>query len=74
MVNKTIPFRPKLEGVFRTRFYTVANVITAQTTTEILEAIVFNELHWVENDFPYNIDQRRKYRATLLSGLTFESL
>jgi hypothetical protein len=40
MVNKTIPFRPKLEGVFRTRFYETANEITDQTSPEILETII----------------------------------
>jgi len=40
MVNKSIPFRPKLEGVFRTRFYETANEITYQTSPEILETII----------------------------------
>lgn len=66
MVNKTIPFRPKLEGMFRTRFYSVANNINTQTSLTDLEALITKELHWVENECHYNIDQRRKYRAVWL--------
>jgi hypothetical protein len=29
MLNRTIPFRPKLEGVFRKRFYETAAEMTA---------------------------------------------
>ena len=66
MVNKTIPFRPKLEGEFRTRFYLVANTINNQTTPSVLESVINGELQWVEDECIYNIDQRRKYRAAWL--------
>lgn len=66
MVNKTIPFRPKLEGVFRTRFYSVANTINAKTTPAMLESVILDELLWVESECTYNIDQRRRYRAVWL--------
>lgn len=66
MVNRTIPFRPKLEGVFRTRFYSVANTINTQTTPAMLESIISDELQWVEGECFYNIDQRRRYRAVWL--------
>lgn len=72
MINKTIPFRPKIEGVFRSRFYAAASTINAQTTPTILEELIAKELHWVEEECLYNIDQRRKYRAVwlLLRDLT----
>lgn len=72
MVNKTIPFRPKIEGVFRTRFYAVVSTINNQTTPTILEELIARELHWVEKECLYNIEQRRKYRAVwlLLRDLT----
>jgi hypothetical protein len=66
MVNKTIPFRPKLEGVFRTRFYSVAKNINTLTSSTDLESSITEELQWVENECLYNIDQRRKYRAVWL--------
>jgi hypothetical protein len=66
MVNKTIPFRPKLEGEFRTRFYTIAKTISSQTTLSMLDSIIAEELQWVENECLYNIGQRRKYRAIWL--------
>jgi len=66
MVNKTIPFRPKLEGVFRTRFYSVASTINTQTTPTMWESVIADELRWVEDECIYNIDQRRRYRAVWL--------
>lgn len=66
MVNKTIPFRPKLEGVFRTRFYSVAKNINTETVSTNLETLISEELQWVENECLYNIDQRRRYRAVWL--------
>ncbi|WP_449241253.1 Druantia anti-phage system protein DruA [Desulfoscipio gibsoniae] len=66
MVYKTIPFRPRLEGVFRTRFYSVANNINMLTSSFELETLISEELRWVENECLYNIDQRRKYRAVWL--------
>jgi len=66
MINKSIPFRPKLEGEFRTRFYTTSKTITKQTTLQEIETMISDELDWVEKICSYNIDQRRKYRAVWL--------
>jgi len=66
MTNKSIPFRPKLEGEFRTRFYTISKTITNQTTLQEMENIISSELEWVEKICSFNIDQRRKYRAVWL--------
>ena len=66
MLNRTIPFRPKLEGVFRTRFYSVATAINTQKEPDILDTIISNELKWVEDECLFNIDQRRRYRAVWL--------
>ncbi len=66
MIHKTIPFRPRLEGEFRTRFYSAANTIDTQTTPTSLESLIAKELQWVECECLYNIDQRRRYRAIWL--------
>jgi len=49
MINKTIPFRPKLEGTFRTRFYDAASKIDALTSLPLLDECIASELNWVEN-------------------------
>lgn len=63
MINKEIPFRPRLEGEFRVRFYNAASEITEMTPTLDIVKIAEREISWVENDCQYNIEQRKKYRA-----------
>lgn len=62
MINRTIPYRPKLEGVFRKRFYATAAIINDTN----LEDLISRELKWVEEECDFNIKQRRKYRAVWL--------
>ncbi len=63
MINREIPFRPRLEGEFRVRFYNAASEITEKTPTLAIARITEREIEWVENDCQYNIEQRKKYRA-----------
>lgn len=63
MINREIPFRPRLEGEFRVRFYSAASEITETTPTLTIAAIAEREIKWVENECPYNIEQRKRYRA-----------
>lgn len=63
MTNKAIPFRPKLEGEFRTRFYTVVQQINENTKTTDLEKLAAQEVYWVEHECTVNLVQRKKYRA-----------
>lgn len=63
MTNKSIPFRPKLEGEFRTRFYTVVQQVNEDTKTSELEKIAAHEVHWAEHECTVNLVQRKKYRA-----------
>lgn len=63
MINREIPFRPRLEGEFRIRFYKVASEITEKTPTLTIARIAEREIEWVENECWYNIEQRKKYRA-----------
>ena len=62
-MNNTIPFRPRLEGVFRARFHLVASKISSDTTQAEIEDLVEKELNWVENECFVNLSQRKKYRA-----------
>lgn len=66
MINKEIPFRPRLEGEFRVRFYNAVSVITDSTPTLTIAKIADGEINWVENECTYNIEQRKKYRAVWL--------
>lgn len=66
MINKESPFRPKLEGEFRVRFYNAVSEITEITPTLRIIAIADNEIEWVENECTYNLEQRKKYRAIWL--------
>lgn len=59
MTNKSIPFRPKLEGEFRIRFYTVVQQINEETKTSELEKIAAHEVHWVEHECTVNLVQRK---------------
>lgn len=63
IINKAIPFRPKLEGEFRTRFYKAVQGITESTSIQALEKIVSSEVQWVEYEYTVNLTQRKKYRA-----------
>ena len=63
MINREIPFRPRLEGEFRIRFYNAASEITEKISTLAIARIIKREIEWVENDCQYNIVQRKKYRA-----------
>lgn len=58
MINKEIPFRPRLEGEFRVRFYNAVSEITELTPTLRIAAITDNEIDWVENECTYNLEQR----------------
>lgn len=55
MINKEIPFRPKLEGEFRTKFYNAASEISEKTSIKDIIAIADCEISWVENDCHYNM-------------------
>lgn len=66
MINREIPFRPRLEGEFRVRFYNAASEITEKTPTLVIARITEQEIQWVENECQYNIEQRKKYRAVWL--------
>lgn len=61
-----VNFRPKLESVFRDRFYNTVASITENTSSDKLEEMVFDEVNWAENESTGNISQRRKYRALWL--------
>ncbi len=63
MSNREIPFRPKLEGDFRIRFYNAVSCITEETSPIEIERIVYDEINWVEEKCAYNLEQRKKYRA-----------
>ena len=47
MLNREIPFRPKLEGDFRARFYRAVSVINDKTELSSIEALVNKEIEWV---------------------------
>ena len=63
MLNREIPFRPRLEGDFRVRFYNAVSNISEETSPIEIEAIVNKEIKWVQEECTFNIAQRRKYRA-----------
>lgn len=63
MLNREIPFRPKLEGDFRIRFYNAVSSITEQTSLFEIEQIANDEIRWVQDECTYNLEQRKKYRA-----------
>lgn len=66
MLNREIPFRPKLEGDFRVRFYSAASEITDKASVIEIEKIANKEIKWVEDECRFNLEQRRKYRAVWL--------
>lgn len=63
VTNKAIAFRPRLEGEFRTRFYTTVQNITEDTSTKELEELASREVYWAECECTVNLVQRKKYRA-----------
>lgn len=63
MLNREIPFRPKLEGDFRIRFYNAVSDIKEETSPLDIERISNAEINWVQNVCTYNLGQRKKYRA-----------
>ena len=63
MINREIPFRPRLEGDFRVRFYDAASSITEHTPLSKIESIIEAEINWVTNECAFNLEQRKKYRA-----------
>ena len=63
MLNREIPFRPKLEGDFRIKFYNAVSNINEDTSPIELERICNAEINWVQDVCTYNIGQRKKYRA-----------
>ncbi len=63
MINREIPFRPKLEGDFRIRFYNAVSCINEEISPLEIERISNDEITWVEEKCTYNLAQRKKYRA-----------
>ena len=63
MINREIPFRPRLEGDFRVRFYNAASSITEHTPLSQIEHVIEAEINWVTNECAFNLEQRKKYRA-----------
>lgn len=63
MLNREIPFRPKLEGDFRIRFYNAVACINEETSPIQIERISNREITWVEEECSFNLEQRKKYRA-----------
>lgn len=63
MLNREIPFRPKLEGDFRVRFYNAVSCINEGTSPIEIENISNGEIAWAEEECAYNLEQRKKYRA-----------
>lgn len=63
MINREIPFRPKLEGDFRIRFYNAVSGISEKTSPLEIEKICNDEINWVQDICTYNLGQRKKYRA-----------
>lgn len=63
MLNREIPFRPRLEGDFRIRFYNAVSGINEETSPLEIEKISNDEIIWVEEECTYNLEQRKKYRA-----------
>ncbi len=55
MLNREIPFRPKLEGEFRVRFYNAASEITDMMSVVDIEKIANKEIKWVEDVCRFNL-------------------
>lgn len=63
MLNREIPFRPRLEGCFRVRFYNAVSSVKGEIPLLEIEKMFNNEIKWVEDECTYNLEQRKKYRA-----------
>lgn len=63
MLNREIPFRPRLEGDFRIRFYNAVSWINEETSLLEIERICKDEINWAQEVCTYNLGQRKKYRA-----------
>ncbi len=63
MLNREIPFRPRLEGDFRIKFYNSVSCINENTSPMEIERICNAEINWAQDVCTYNIGQRKKYRA-----------
>lgn len=63
MLNREIPFRARLEGDFRVRFYNAVSSINENTSLFKIEEIANDEIEWVQDECTYNLEQRKKYRA-----------
>ena len=59
MLNREIPFRPKLEGDFRIRFYNAVSSITEQTSLFEIEQIANDEIRWGQDECTYNLEQEK---------------
>ena len=57
---KEVAFSPKLEGLFRTRFYEKAQLLHDIDSTD---SISKEEVRWVEKECTTNLRQRKIYRA-----------
>ena len=58
MLNREIPFRPKLEGDFRVRFYNAVSCISEETSPIEIERISNGEIMWVEEECTYNLKEK----------------
>ncbi len=65
-MTRKVPFRPKLEGEFRTRFYDKVSCLSSDTTSDIIDRLAEEEEDWATNICKINIVQRKRYRATWL--------
>lgn len=63
MLNREIPFRPRLEGDFRIRFYNAVSCIDNSTSPLEIERIANEEIEWAQSVCSFNLGQRKKYRA-----------
>ena len=63
MINREIPFRPRLEGDFRVRFYNAASSITEHTPLSQIEHVIEAEINWVKNVIFEESERRGKLLA-----------
>jgi hypothetical protein len=66
MHNRFIPFRPRLEGIFLSRFREKSQLFNKQITIDEIENIVEQEVKWATNTCKVNARQRKIYRAIWL--------
>lgn len=59
MLNREIPFRARLEGDFRVRFYNAVSSINENTSLFKIEEIANDEIEWVQDECTYNLEQRK---------------